>query len=227
MPGTITHPRPSNSKTTSIVDECSIIEAHNVYDHRAAGVIIASKHALSAASRATLWYARHGRDCSGVQVPCTRPEVSRRSVYQVDTPIDQVRGEGNCGRATDRGKEACDRVRKRRVCLTPPGHDLAKAAGKRRRSAPGSKIDVRWNQQHAVTATRGEGQSEQATCQPHPRRQPSRSDKPSKEAFPKRAAKLPSGPLNQGLDTRLREVQALLVMRHFTADVEQRDSDRA
>ena len=85
----------------------------------------------------TNWYARHGRDCSGVQVPCTRPEVSRRSVYQVNTPIDQVRGEGNCGRATDRGKEACDRVRKRRVCLTPPGHDLAKAA--RRRTETSSK----------------------------------------------------------------------------------------
>ena len=29
-------------------------------------------------------------------------------------PIDQVRGEGNCGRATDRGEEACECVRKRR-----------------------------------------------------------------------------------------------------------------
>jgi hypothetical protein len=29
-------------------------------------------------------------------------------------PIDKVRGEGNCGRATDRGEEACECVRKRR-----------------------------------------------------------------------------------------------------------------
>jgi hypothetical protein len=28
------------------------------------------------------------------------------------TPIDQVRGEGNCGRVTDRGEEACECVRK-------------------------------------------------------------------------------------------------------------------
>ena len=27
-------------------------------------------------------------------------------------PIDKVRGEGNCGRATDRGEEACECVRK-------------------------------------------------------------------------------------------------------------------
>jgi hypothetical protein len=29
-------------------------------------------------------------------------------------PIDKVRGEGNCGRATDRGEEACECVRKYR-----------------------------------------------------------------------------------------------------------------
>ena len=29
-------------------------------------------------------------------------------------PIDKARGEGNCGRATDRGEEACECVRKRR-----------------------------------------------------------------------------------------------------------------
>ena len=28
-----------------------------------------------------------------------------------------VRGEGNCGTVTDRGKEACEDVRKRRVCI--------------------------------------------------------------------------------------------------------------
>jgi hypothetical protein len=40
----------------------------------------------------------------------------------------QVRDEGNCVRATGGGKEACDRVRKRRVCNAPPGRDHVKAA---------------------------------------------------------------------------------------------------
>ena len=53
-------------------------------------------------------YARHGRDCNGVQVPCTRLGVSRSSVYQMIAPIDKVLDEGNCGRATDRGEEACE-----------------------------------------------------------------------------------------------------------------------
>ena len=34
--------------------------------------------------------------------------ISRRSVYQMTTSREQARGEGNCGRATDRGKEACE-----------------------------------------------------------------------------------------------------------------------
>ena len=41
----------------------------------------------------------------------------------------EVRDEGNCGRATDRGEEACGDVRKRRVCLiSPPGHLPVQAA---------------------------------------------------------------------------------------------------
>ena len=44
------------------------------------------------------------------------------------TPIDKVLDEGNCGEATDRGEEACVWVRKRRVCLTPPGPTIVKAA---------------------------------------------------------------------------------------------------
>jgi len=40
----------------------------------------------------------------------------------------EVRGEGNCVRATGGGEEACDRVRKRRVCCSPPGRDHVKAA---------------------------------------------------------------------------------------------------
>jgi hypothetical protein len=50
------------------------------------------------------------------------------SAYQMIDRERKVRDEGNCGRATDRGEEACDRVRKRRVCSSPPGHDLVKAA---------------------------------------------------------------------------------------------------
>ena len=63
-------------------------------------------------SPASAGYARQGRDCYGVQVPCTRLGVSRSSVYQMTAPIDKVRGEGNCGRVTDRGEEARECVRK-------------------------------------------------------------------------------------------------------------------
>ena len=34
--------------------------------------------------------------------------ISRRSVYQMTTSKEQARGQGNCGRATERGKEACE-----------------------------------------------------------------------------------------------------------------------
>src|SRR6056297_2450233 len=61
----------------------------------------------------------------------------------------EVRDEGNCGWATSRGKEACGCVGKRRVCLSPPGHILVKAArlrtetpykaGSTRRVSPSSR----------------------------------------------------------------------------------------
>jgi hypothetical protein len=50
------------------------------------------------------------------------------SVYQVIDLERQVLDEGNCGRVTDRGEEACEDVRKRQVCLSPPGRLLIKAA---------------------------------------------------------------------------------------------------
>ena len=53
--------------------------------------------------------------------------VLRRSVYQMITPIDKARGEGNCGRVTDRGEEACECVRKYRPDFAA-GRILAKAA---------------------------------------------------------------------------------------------------
>ena len=72
-------------------------------------------------------YARHGRDCCGVQVPCTSLGVLRRSSYQMIASIDKVLDEGNCGRATDRGEEACECVRKYRPVFAV-GHILVKAA---------------------------------------------------------------------------------------------------
>ena len=45
-------------------------------------------------------------------------------------PIDKVRGEGNCGRATDRGEEACECVRKYRPDFAV-GHILTTAARRR------------------------------------------------------------------------------------------------
>jgi len=45
--------------------------------------------------------------------------ISRRSVYQMTTSREQARGEGNCGRVTDRGKETCEWLGKRRVCRLP------------------------------------------------------------------------------------------------------------
>ena len=43
-------------------------------------------------------------------------------------PINEVLDEGNCGRVTDLGEEACECVRKHRVCLSPPRHILVKSA---------------------------------------------------------------------------------------------------
>jgi hypothetical protein len=45
----------------------------------------------------------------------------------MSTPIDKVRGEGNCGRVTDRGEEACECVRKYRPDIAV-GRIHAKAA---------------------------------------------------------------------------------------------------
>ena len=72
-------------------------------------------------------YARHGRDCCGVQVSCTKLGVSRRSIYQMNAPIDKVLDEGNCGKATDRGEEVCECVRKCRPVFAA-GRILVKAA---------------------------------------------------------------------------------------------------
>jgi hypothetical protein len=45
-------------------------------------------------------------------------------------PIEKVRGEGNCGRVTDRGEEACECVRKYRPEIAV-GRILTKAARQR------------------------------------------------------------------------------------------------
>ena len=63
--------------------------------------------------------------------------ISRRSVYQMTTSREQARGEGNCGRATNRGKEACEWLGKRRVCRQPSErHSLLECT-------PGSKLSRR------------------------------------------------------------------------------------
>jgi hypothetical protein len=46
----------------------------------------------------------------------------------MSTPIGKVLDEGNCGRVTDRGEEACGCMGKRRVCSSPPGCIHVKAA---------------------------------------------------------------------------------------------------
>ena len=67
-----------------------------------------------------------------MQVPCTSlGTFRRRSVYQMIALRGEVRDEGNCVRVTGGGEEACDRVRKRRVCCSPPGRDHFKAARSR------------------------------------------------------------------------------------------------
>ncbi len=48
--------------------------------------------------------------------------ILRRPVYQMIASTEQTRGEGNCGRATDRGEEACERMGKRRVCRWSSDH---------------------------------------------------------------------------------------------------------
>ena len=89
----------------------------------------ASGCGLSRLPSNVLVYARHGRDCCGVEVPCTSlGTFSRRTVYQMIALRGEVRDEGNCVRVTGGGKEVCDRVRKRRVCCSPPGRDHVKAA---------------------------------------------------------------------------------------------------
>ena len=77
----------------------------NVWHQQAVSKLASKTSPLVTALLHALVYARHGRDCYGVQVPCTRLGVSRSSVYQMTAPIDKVRGEGNCGRVTDRGEE--------------------------------------------------------------------------------------------------------------------------
>ena len=51
------------------------------------------------------------------------------SHYLMNRLKREVRDEGNCGRATDRGEVACEEMRKRRVCTnSPPGPLLVQAA---------------------------------------------------------------------------------------------------
>lgn len=114
--------KPSNTPRDKTVQRLSL----GVVTRRAR-LTLTSKPTLPPARVQRLVYARHGRDCNGVQVPCTRLGVSRRSVYQMIAPIDKVLDEGNCGRVTDRGEEACECVRKYRPEIAA-GRILVKAA---------------------------------------------------------------------------------------------------
>ena len=71
----------------------------------------------------TRLYARHGRDF----MRCKSPVRDWESVYQMTAPIDKVRGEGNCARATVGGEEACECVVKLTMLLVV-SHILTSAA---------------------------------------------------------------------------------------------------
>ena len=99
----------------------------------------------------------------------------------MSTPIGKVLDEGNCGRVTDRGEEACGCMGKRRVCLSPPGCIHVKAArlrtetsykaGSTRRVSPTSR-----SRSQSVVQVNGElvqrkitflsGETCQAACEP-------------------------------------------------------------
>ena len=53
-----------------------------------------------------LVYARHGRELMGCKSPVRNWESEGDRNAKWITPIDQIRGEGNCGAATIRGEEA-------------------------------------------------------------------------------------------------------------------------
>ena len=63
-------------------------------------------------------------------------------------PIDRVRGEGSCGRVTDRGEEACECVRKCRPDFAA-GRILTKAA--RLRTETSYKAGVGQASEHNIT----------------------------------------------------------------------------
>ncbi len=70
-------------------------------------------------------YARHGREFMGCGSTRTKSPVfssglsngSHHTRWIAHKKL--VRGEGNCGRATDRGEEACETMGKHRVCRLP------------------------------------------------------------------------------------------------------------
>jgi hypothetical protein len=84
---------------------------------------------------------RFGTPVMGISLwgssPLCEIGISRRSVYQVKTSREQALGEGNCARVTERGKEACEYMGKRRVYRLPSerhsplGCILTKSAGLR------------------------------------------------------------------------------------------------
>jgi hypothetical protein len=98
--------------------------------------------------------------------------ISRKSVYQMTTSREQARGEGNCGRATERGKEACECMGKRRVCRLPSvRHSLLECiltksarlrtetsykAGSVRRVSPTSRMPQKRHHRLSIDLVKGE-----------------------------------------------------------------------
>ncbi len=77
------------------------------------------------------------RMTSGVEVPCTRTKVLKVGRIPTVTPIDQVRDEGNCGRVTDRGEEACECVREYRPDCRLRSHSRPSCEATNRNSVQG------------------------------------------------------------------------------------------
>lgn len=66
--------------------------------------------------RCMRWVRLAWRLTCGVPSPLWRPVPCTRTRFVMHCIMNEVRDEGNCGEVTNRGEEACEDVRKRRVC---------------------------------------------------------------------------------------------------------------
>jgi hypothetical protein len=106
-------------------------------------------------------YARHGRELVG----CKSPGRKRELIGGQDTkckPTKQVLGEGNCGRVTDRGKEACECASVMLTRNRRQPHSNAKAA-RLRTETPyeaqrDAEVSCRWTAKPFPTRSRVHGE---------------------------------------------------------------------